>query len=122
MGDGQGTRLDMDKSWLPWYNYYIYLIAKLLLSFGKIINPVWYLLAVTVFWYFLTSPMGRGGSSIHCVCMCVCLRVCLHLCVSVCLGVSSKVRYQQKALNARNKMKIEKLFGFKNVMTVISSP
>jgi len=61
--------------------------------------------------------------SVHvCVCVCICACVCLHLCVSVCLGVSSKVRYQQKALNARNKMKIEKLFGFKNVMTVISSP
>ena len=83
---------------------------------------------------------GRGSSN-HCVCVCVCVcvSVCLCVCVSVCLYVSvsvttlvstmnalkPKVRYQQKALDAGNKINVGielKIILSLKTVTVISFP
>jgi len=70
----------------------------------------------------LTSPMRGRGSSNHCVCVCLCVCVCVCVCLCVCVSVylcvcvsvtalasamnalNAKVRYQQKALDAGNKI------------------
>ena len=45
--------------------------------------------------------LGRGSSN-HCVCLCVCYRSS----VRVLQMLKAKVRYQQKALNAGNKINV----------------
>ena len=82
---------------------------------------------------------GQGNFEYNnCVCVCVCVRVYVSMCVCVyvCVCVSfttlasatnalkAKVRHQQKALDAGNKINMEielKIFGLK-VMTAISLP
>ena len=83
---------------------------------------------------------GRGSSN-HCVCVCVCVcvSVCVSLCLCVCVSVCPCVcyhsseryecfetqRYQQKALDAGNKISVgielKIILGLKTV-TVISLP
>ena len=66
-----------------------------------------------------------------CVCVCVCVSVCLCVCVSVTTLASTtdalkpKVRYQQKALDAGNKINVGielKIFLGLKTVTVISLP
>ena len=66
--------------------------------------------------------MQGGGSSNHCVCPSVCVSVTTL--VSATNALKAKVRYQQKALDPRNKINVGiklKILGSK-VMTVISLP
>ena len=72
----------------------------------------------------LTSPMRGRGSSNRCACVCVCVSVTTL--ASATNALKAKVRYQQKALDARAGNKINvgielKILGSK-VMTVISIP
>ena len=73
---------------------------------------------------------GARFYSNHCVCVCVRVSVCVSVCVSVTTlasatnALKAKVRYQQKALDARNKINVGielKILGSK-VMTVTSLP
>ena len=50
----------------------------------------------------LTSPMRERGSSNHCVCVCVSLTAL----ASATNALKAKVRYQQKALDAGNKINV----------------
>ena len=56
-------------------------------------------------WLF-TSPMRGRGSSNHCVCVCVCLCVSVTAPASATNALKAKVRYQQKALDAGNKINV----------------
>ena len=68
----------------------------------------------------LTSPMRGRGSSNHSVCVCVSVTAL----ANATNALKAKVRYQQKALDAGNKINVGielKILGSK-VMTVISLP
>jgi len=58
------------------------------------------------------------------VCVCVCVNVSVTTLASAMNALKAKVRYQQKALNAGNKMNvgIELKFLGSKVMTVVSLP
>ena len=65
----------------------------------------------------LTSPMRGRGSSNHSVCVCVSVTAL----ANATNALKAKVRYQQKALDAGNKINVGFELGSK-VMTVISLP